>query len=55
MYNFYMIHHLLAINLGFLSANVNGLDFFRIQEEVKSPYLAIGKILNFITHFKVTI
>lgn len=46
------IHHKLVVNLGFLWQWVR---FFPIQKEDKNPFLAIGKFVNFFTHFKVTI
>lgn len=37
-----------------LSVSYSGLYLFYIQEEYKTVYLAIGGVLNNVTHFNVT-
>lgn len=44
-----------SVMTSFLSVNDHGSDFFRIQQEDLSPYLRLGRILHFVTHFKVLI
>lgn len=44
----FCIHHILAVNLDFLSVNNIGSHFFHIQKEDKNPYLILGRIVNFV-------